>query len=102
MVRSAENDQPIDIISTDKTDLHVVVIGVCASVSVLFVILFILALIRNCQSQHSTKEKSERGHNTDLSTIDKTAEPNPYIEIEQVVVQQKANASVETSAVCNH
>lgn len=99
-VGSTKTDQPNDRIDVDKTDIHVVIIGVCASVGALFVILFIVALIRNCRSQPTTKEKSEKGLNTDMSSIDKTAEPNPYIDMEQTVDQQKAY--IGTSADSKH
>ncbi|XP_076082631.1 uncharacterized protein LOC143053734 [Mytilus galloprovincialis] len=94
-----KTDQPNDRIDTDKTDIHVVIIGICASVGALFVILFIVALIRNCRSQPTTKEKLEKGLNTYMSSIDKTAE-NPYNDMEQTVDQQKTY--IETSADSKH
>ncbi|XP_071142265.1 uncharacterized protein [Mytilus edulis] len=94
-----KTDQPNDRIDTDKTDIHVVIIGICASVGALFVILFIVALIRNCRSQPTAKEKMEKGLSTSMSSIDKTAE-NPYNDMEQTVDQQKAY--IETSADSKH
>lgn len=101
-IRSAENDQSNNRIDTEETDIHVVIIGVCASVSVVLVILFIIAFIRNSCNKLTAKEKSKRGLNTDMSTIDNTVEPNPYVEMEQVVVQQKSNTAVETSIDSKH
>ncbi|CAG2242599.1 unnamed protein product [Mytilus edulis] len=101
-IRSAENDQSNNRIDTEETDIHVVIIGVCASVSVVLVILFIIAFIRNSRNKLTAKEKSKRGLNTDMSTIDNTVEPNPYVEMEQVVVQQNSNTAVETSIDNKH
>ncbi|XP_052097135.1 uncharacterized protein LOC127732117 [Mytilus californianus] len=95
-VHSRKNDQTN--IGTDPDVTHIVIIGICAFISVLFVVLFILALILNCRSKRMMRESSEGRINTDMSTIDKTVEPNPDVEMEQTVNQQKANVYVEMSA----
>lgn len=58
-IRSAENDQSNNKIDTEETDIHVVIIGVCAFVSVVLVILFIIALIRNSRKKTYCKREIE-------------------------------------------